>query len=93
MENISKEDVQNFLKTFDTEKCTIIGDFYGEPIILDGRKSLETIISDAIIAVDNILESPSKVAWKNEEKIDFTIKFQRKPTHFSRWMNLVNISY
>ena len=20
----------------------------------------------------------------------FTIKFQRKPTHFSRWMNLVN---
>ena len=75
MENISKEDVQNFLKTFDTETCTIIGDFYGEPIILDGRKSLETIISDAIIAVDNILESPSKVAWKNEEKIDFTEYF------------------
>ena len=75
MKNISKEDIQNFLKTFDTEKCTIIGDFYGEPIILDGRKSLETIISDAIIAVDNILESPSKVVWKNEEKIDFTEYF------------------
>ena len=92
MKNISKEDVQNFLKTFDTETCTIIGDFYSEDIILEGRKSIKTIISDAIIAVDNILESPSKVVWKNEEKIDFTIKFQRKPTHFSRWMNLVNFN-
>ena len=75
MKDISKEDIQNFLKTFDIEKCTIIGDFYGEPIILDGRKSLETIITDAIIAVDNILGSTSKVAWKNEEKIDFTEYF------------------
>ena len=71
MKNISKEDVQNFLKTFDTETCAIIGDFYGETTILEGRKSMKTIISDAIIAVDNILESPSKVTWKNEEKIDF----------------------
>ena len=23
-------------------------------------------------------------------ELEFTIKFQRKPTHFSRWMNLVN---
>ena len=23
-------------------------------------------------------------------EINLTIKFQRKPTHFSRWMNLVN---
>lgn len=90
MKDISKEDVQNFLKTFDTETCAIIGDFYCEDIILEGRKSMKTIIADAIIAVDNILGSTSKVAWKNEEKIDFTIKFQRKPTHFSRWMNLVN---
>ena len=75
MKDISKEDVQNFLKTFDTETCAIIGDFYGEITILDGRKSLETIISDAIIAVDNILGSTSKVAWKNEEKIDFTEYF------------------
>ena len=52
-----------------------IGDFYCEDIILEGRKSMKTIISDAIIAVDNILESPSKVAWKNEEKIDFTEYF------------------
>ena len=36
---------------------------------------MKTIVSDAIIAVDNILESPSKVAWKNEEKIDFTEYF------------------
>ncbi len=55
MKDISKEDIQNFLKTFDIEKCTIIGDFYGEPIILDGRKSLETIckavsVLDAIIS-------------------------------------------
>ena len=75
MKDISKEDIQNFLKTFDIEKCTIIGDFYGEPIILDGRKSMKTIIADAIIAVDNILGSTSKVAWKNEEKIDFTEYF------------------
>ena len=75
MKNISKEDVQNFLKTFDTETCTIIGDFYCEDIILEGRKSMKTIIADAIIAVDNILGSTSKVAWKNEEKIDFTEYF------------------
>ena len=23
-------------------------------------------------------------------ELEFTIKFQRKPTHFSRWMNLVD---
>ena len=72
MEDISKEDVQNFLKTFDTETCAIICDFYSETTILEGRKSMKTIIADAIISVDNILGSTSKVTWKNEEKIDFT---------------------
>ena len=37
-----------------------------------------------------------KQVQKSENQTEIklvTIKFQRKPTHFSRWMNLVNISY
>lgn len=40
---------------------------------------------------DSILgESPKDIDFVFEFKSEFTIKPQRKPMHFSRWMNLVN---
>ena len=39
------------------------------------------------------LENNQWVVYDKKQNREFTIKPQRKPTYFSRWMNLVNISY